>query len=61
MNSSPTQVYSLCPECSACPTVQVFDDGSVTIGEAPNLVRLGRAEWNQLVMGIRAGALGVLE
>jgi hypothetical protein len=57
MNASPKQVYSLCPACSACPTVEIYDDGRVAIGEAPNLAVLQREEWNQLVAGIRSGEL----
>lgn len=61
MKPMPTQVYSLCPNCSACPAVEVYDDGKVTIGEGPNLVTLGRQEWNELVKAIQTGALGVLK
>jgi hypothetical protein len=60
MKPTPTRVYSLCPSCSACPTVEVYDDGTVTIGEAPNLVTLQRHEWNELVRAIQRGALGAL-
>jgi hypothetical protein len=56
--NAPKQVYSLCPACDACPAVEIYHDGRVTIGEAPNLVTLGREEWNQLVRGIRTGMLG---
>lgn len=52
-----TRVYSLCPACSACPAVEIYHDGTVRIGEAPNIVTLGRAEWNQLVRAIRDGEL----
>lgn len=55
--NAPNRVYSLCPACDACPAVEIYDDGRVTIGEAPNLVTLGREEWNQLVRGIRSGHL----
>ena len=58
MNANPKRTYSLCPVCGACPAVEIYDDGRVTIGEAPNLVTLGREEWNQLVRGIRSGDLG---
>ncbi|MGH7701059.1 MAG: hypothetical protein ACREMJ_11160 [Gemmatimonadales bacterium] len=54
---APKHVYLLCPACDACPTVEIYDDGRVTIGESPNLVTLGREEWNELVRGIKAGAL----
>ncbi len=60
MTPTPTHVYSLCPNCSACPTVEVYDDGTVTIGEAPNVVTLQRHEWNELVQAIQRGALGAL-
>lgn len=43
MNASPKHVHSLCPACTACPAVAIYEDGTVTIGEAPNLVKLGRA------------------
>jgi hypothetical protein len=55
-----TRVYSLCPNCSACPTVGVYDYGKVTIGEAPNLVTLQRPKWNELVKAIQSGALGAI-
>jgi hypothetical protein len=51
-----TIVHSLCPCCSECPAVTVYEDG-VTIGEAPNLVTLRAAEWNELVRLVRSGAL----
>lgn len=49
--------HSLCPECSACPEVSFLDDGTVTIGEAQNLVTLHRDEWNILVRLIRSGTV----
>ncbi len=61
MKPKPTRVYSLCPNCSACPTVEVYDDGKVAIGETPNLVTLQRHEWNELVQAIQSGTLGTLE
>ncbi len=57
MKSIPKQVYSLCPACSECPTVEVYEDGRVRIGEEPNLVTLRSREWNELVKAIRNGAL----
>ncbi len=57
MNAIPKQTYSLCPQCSECPAVEVYEDGHVTIGEAPNLVTLSRLEWNELVQGIKSGTL----
>jgi hypothetical protein len=58
MNANGKQTFSLCPACDACPTVEVYDDGRVTIGEAPNLVTLRPEEWNHLVRGIKSGTLG---
>lgn len=57
MNAIPRQTYSLCPQCSGCPVVEVYEDGHISIGEAPNLVTLSRAEWNELVRGIKSGEL----
>jgi len=37
--------------------VEVYEDGHVTIGEAPNLTSLSRTEWNELVRGIKTGKL----
>jgi len=51
---------SLCPECGACPEV-VIDAHGVRIGEADNIVRLSRAEWNQLVELVRSGGLPAIE
>lgn len=48
--------FSVCPECDACPEVVIDADG-VRIGESDNLVRLSRAEWNQLVTLVRSGKL----
>ena len=60
MNTTPKQTYSLCPQCSECPAVEVYEDGHVTIGEAPNLTSLSRTEWNELVRGIKTGKLSEL-
>jgi len=60
MSPTPRQVVSLCPACSHCPTVEVHDDGTVRIGEAPTVTTLGREEWNQLVHSIRSGVLSEL-
>ena len=57
MNSKPRQIYSLCPACSECPTVEVHEDGTVRIGEASNVVTLQGREWNELVKAVRTGAL----
>ena len=47
---------TLCPACTACPEVEITDQG-VTIGEDANTVRLTYAEWNELVRLIRSGDL----
>ena len=60
MTPTPTRVYSLCPNCSACPAVEIHENGTVRIGEAPNIVTLAGREWNELVKAIRSGALGEL-
>jgi hypothetical protein len=52
--------YSLCPACSACPAVEVYEDGSVRIGEQPNIVTLQAAEWNELVKAIKSGQLAAI-
>ena len=48
--------YSLCPACTACPEVQITEQG-VTIGEDANTVRLSHAEWNELVRLVKSGEL----
>jgi len=48
--------FTLCPACTACPEVEITDQG-VVIGEEENTVRLSHAEWNELVRLIRAGEL----
>jgi len=60
MTTKPKQRYSLCPACSECPTVEIYEDGTVRLREEPNLVTLGREEWNELVQGVRTGVLGEL-
>jgi hypothetical protein len=55
----PIQVVSLCPSCSECPAVEVFED-RVRIGEGENAVTLGKAEWNQLVEAIRTSKLSAI-
>lgn len=47
---------SLCPDCVACPEVEITDQG-VVIGENANIVRLSHAEWNELVRLVKAGEL----
>ena len=46
-----TVKFTLCPNCTECPEVQITEKG-VTIGEDTNTVRLSHAEWNELVPGI---------
>jgi len=53
----PIQKETLCPVCGGCPEVAVYDS-EVRIGEADNLVRLQKTEWNELVRKIKAGELG---
>ncbi len=52
---------SLCPECTACPEVQVLHDESgpvaVWIGEINEGVVLPRAAWNVLVQHVKDGNL----
>lgn len=49
--------FTLCPACSACPEVEITDQG-VTIGEDANTVRLSHAEWNELVRLVKSDKLG---
>jgi hypothetical protein len=60
MNTKPTQIHSLCPACSECPSVEIYADGTVRIGEEPNIAALRRPEWNELVRAIKNGALAEL-
>lgn len=48
--------FTLCPNCTECPEVEVTDQG-VRIGEDANTVRLSHAEWNELVRLIKRGEL----
>ncbi len=48
--------FSLCPERTECPEVEITDQG-VTIGEGANTVRLSHAEWNKLVRLVKSGEL----
>ena len=52
--------YSLCPSCTACPSVEI-DDQEVRIGEGDNIVRLTPAEWNVLVRAIKTGELAEVD
>jgi hypothetical protein len=47
---------TLCPACTGCPSVEITEDG-VIIGENENIVKLTRAEWNDLVSRVRRGEL----
>lgn len=53
-----TLVFSLCPECSECPEVVFHGDGTVSIGEDPEVVTLEPRQWNELVRLIRSEAVG---
>lgn len=52
------RTYSLCPDCDACPGVEIRDDGTVAIGEAPHVAVLTAPQWNVLVSAVRSGVLG---
>lgn len=58
------QKFSLCPECGACPEVEVLrlEDSTlaVRIGEGREKVTLSRSAWNNLVRYVREGVLGEL-
>jgi hypothetical protein len=51
-----TRVYSLCPACDHCPTVEI-SESEVRIGEGANRVTLTPAEWDALVRAIKVGEL----
>jgi hypothetical protein len=57
MNRTPLRIVSLCPACSSCPAVEIREDGTVRIGEEPNIVTLARAQWNELVRAVKQGRL----
>ncbi len=52
-------IVTLCGDCEHCPSVEITDEG-VRIGEDGNLVKLTRAQWNDLVARLRSGELGVV-
>ena len=56
----PKQIISLCPACSACPVVTVYEE-EVHIGEERNVVKLSKEEWNVLVVRILRGELSELK
>ncbi len=55
------QKISLCPECSACPEVEIVHDqgrpAGVRIGEGGEQIVLPQAAWNTLVRYVREGTL----
>lgn len=53
----PMKVY-ICDK-SCCPAVETVGD-DVLIGEASNIVRLKKNEWNRLVEKIRSGELSTI-
>jgi len=59
-----TQKVSLCPECGACPEVEVLQHedrtATVRIGEGNEKIVLSRSAWNSLVRYVREGVLGEL-
>jgi sarcosine oxidase delta subunit len=55
--SDPIRSYNLCPDCERCPTVEFRADGTVAIGEPPNVTTLSGAQWNELVNAVRCGVL----
>jgi hypothetical protein len=48
--------FTLCPNCTECPEVEITDQG-VSIGEDANVVKLSHAEWNELVRLVKSGEL----
>jgi hypothetical protein len=58
------QKISLCPECSACPEVEILhQDGkpmAVRIGEGAERITLPTAAWNTLIRYAREGVLTTL-
>ncbi len=57
VKNKPQKLVSLCPECSACPAVEIYAGGTVRIGEEPNIVTLSTPEWNELVRAVQRGEL----
>ena len=58
------QKISLCPECGACPEVEIlYNEGrpvAVRIGEDGEQITLPKDAWNTLVRYIGEGVLGAL-
>jgi hypothetical protein len=56
-----TQRVSLCPECGACPEVEVLQQEdrtlAVRIGEGDERITLSGKAWNALVAYVREGTL----
>ena len=56
-----TQKVSLCPECGACPEVEVLQQEdrtvAVRIGEGDERATLSGAAWNTLIRYVREGVL----
>jgi len=56
-----TQKVSLCPECGACPEVEILQHDerppTVRIGEGDEKIALSRSAWNTLVRYVREGVL----
>jgi len=51
---------SLCPECAACPEIEVLQDEqgtTVRIGEGDQKISLSSGAWNTLIRYVRAGVL----
>jgi hypothetical protein len=53
----PNRTVTLCPECGACPEINLYDS-EVTIGEEGNMVKLKTDEWNAIVDKILGGEIG---
>lgn len=55
------QKFSLCPECGACPEVEVlYHEGrpvAVRIGERNEKITLPKEAWNTLLWYVRKGIL----
>ncbi|MBI2305295.1 MAG: hypothetical protein HYU86_11200 [Chloroflexi bacterium] len=52
--------YVLCPDCTECPTVDIYEE-AVHIGEEGNQVWLKKEEWNRLVEAIQEGKLEAVQ
>ncbi len=59
-----TEKLSLCPECTACPEVEILKEAGrpagVRIGEGGEWITLPKGAWNTLVRYIREGILTTL-